>query len=1493
MAWLFRLDFDDGGGWKDITANVNTKSFRYNRYLFNELEPTVNNCSFDMRRDANINSLLTTEKDIAINIQKDSVDYFTGYVRKNFKLTVGPQVGPIKIDCVDPSFLIQKKIDSNIYWANYKVCDSADTSHSIVHQLMVLAGFTTADVATTSITDVIDYFVIDLEEGRTYWDILKQLSFEFGYVFYFNDSGKMNFFNFLIPSKTTTKVVNGDDMLKELVLTKSDEKYRGVEIKFRPHILLEDEKVFSDISGGTEDSSCIILVEPDHYYPVEADTEDWFLQYTVKDREIITVESAAMDTDYQAGIVINEAFVNYHTKAKFSVQNTSALDKYIFKFDVVGDATVKGDLNKVLVLNVAGTEEIRTYEAKWLTIKADAIDLASGLALYYKYSDFQYAFTSNDAYVEYSIGDIVKVTEAKLGLTDEVCLVISTEDRWMKTQTGSTPATYDWIQVRKYILRGIEEFSASSYESTIMATPPVALPAAQASLIPSDVMRFSDDQEGYDDVDTGATTTPVVPAITAEAIATRSIIIEWDRQLNLTNFDHYEMQVSIDDITWYALRNDGVDWKGVLDATTPVDIERVIHSQLPITGTLENPSGIALNYRVRTVTKEPITSSWSSSASATTTVVEAGDIAANSVYANALIAGVLNALIANISEVLQIADEGFIGQNSPDGDLNNPVQGDQRARLDKNELTIEYFEDPDWTTVVKLGGDENGGFHPWVQARGLAKVGAIDEISALGLGDSIPAYSSLFSFDEVTNFSFDQNGNNPWTSSSATQETSSVVYGAGALDLDTPPSGHITNSNGFGIKFNKPFTVDCWTKEGYAFIESEKIPIVQNEKSNSYAFGSTNNHLESDYLKADQAVTLDATTTAYPYKWDKLDSGTYYSYMYCDIVKSDAAGQIDTVTAAFSNQIDSMSSSSANDKFIQSGGVCRLTASRFFVTWEKREGTTFTVRYREGTVTGSSVSYDSIVDITSGTIQAGIASNGSAIDLIGSAGRPLVVYIKADGKIYGRKIAYAPDPATLYAESVISTSGSSTTPCSRPVVTGLSSTSAIVAYEYDGNIKMVAITLDTNHLITSIGSETSPDGVNTLEPCIDRINATHFVIGYIRDTNLTAGWKAYSVSGNVVTVVDSAGSTGTLLLDKPSVAVIDTSGNMVISYREYTTTPLNNKIHTAMLNFNGSSLDFTGDNIVSIDNDTEKHSLGAFIPRSYDVNDVTQRILVTTESYINAVSVPQDHIYYQALPLTYSKITLKGFAADHYVRLDNWGISKTQTDRTLTWGGVTSYHHWSIFFDPAADSLDFTNNGTDIAEIDTSPLVLSTSPCSFYLSEGWHDDLLVLPFGTISTAQSKAHYTGGLPWTNEVDFDKDLVLMPRSGGKIFLAENTEFVSGTLQSTISDTTWRIVGGSGEPAFQNSWTNYGAPYASAAFGKDPVDTIFIRGAVTNGTSGTVVFTLPTGYRPLNGTIDFMVPTANNYAKLTIDTSGNVTLTGTPVNRINIEVSFKAIS
>jgi hypothetical protein len=62
----------------------------------------------------------------------------------------------------------------------------------------------------------------------------------------------------------------------------------------------------------------------------------------------------------------------------------------------------------------------------------------------------------------------------------------------------------------------------------------------------------------------------------------------------------------------------------------------------------------------------------------------------------------------------------------------------------------------------------------------------------------------------------------------------------------------------------------------------------------------------------------------------------------------------------------------------------------------------------------------------------------------------------------------------------------------------------------------------------------------------------------------------------------------------------------------------------------------------------------------------------------------------------------------------------------------------------------------------------------------------------------------------------------------------------------------VGAAGEPGFEHSWTNAGDANETVAFYKDREGVVHLKGVATGGTSSTVIFQLPEGYRPASGKV-----------------------------------------
>lgn len=159
----------------------------------------------------------------------------------------------------------------------------------------------------------------------------------------------------------------------------------------------------------------------------------------------------------------------------------------------------------------------------------------------------------------------------------------------------------------------------------------------------------------------GTTAAPAKPVILAVGFVS-SIAVYIDKQATLAGQCFYHVQVSEDQINWYEPRLDGVNWRyDTLDGYATVGTETYWHTNIPYTGTEEDPQGRTLYYRVRRVKQaDPLElSDWSDPASATTRPVENWDIAANEITAEKLYVENIAAITGNLSAVSGGGDDPY------------------------------------------------------------------------------------------------------------------------------------------------------------------------------------------------------------------------------------------------------------------------------------------------------------------------------------------------------------------------------------------------------------------------------------------------------------------------------------------------------------------------------------------------------------------------------------------------------------------------------------------------------------------------------------------------------------------------------------------------------------------------------------------------------------------------------------------------------------------
>lgn len=114
-------------------------------------------------------------------------------------------------------------------------------------------------------------------------------------------------------------------------------------------------------------------------------------------------------------------------------------------------------------------------------------------------------------------------------------------------------------------------------------------------------------------------------------------------------------------------------------------------------------------------------------------------------------------------------------------------------------------------------------------------------------------------------------------------------------------------------------------------------------------------------------------------------------------------------------------------------------------------------------------------------------------------------------------------------------------------------------------------------------------------------------------------------------------------------------------------------------------------------------------------------------------------------------------------------------------------------------------------------------------------------------------------------------------GGIESLDGISYVRGDNSAYLPGTdTWHQVGGAGEPAYVSGWG--GLAGELVYFRKNPMGDVHLVGKATPGT-GTTVFVLPVGYRPIKKVADRIAKAqgSGNFVTVDVNTDGTVTVAG----------------
>ena len=112
----------------------------------------------------------------------------------------------------------------------------------------------------------------------------------------------------------------------------------------------------------------------------------------------------------------------------------------------------------------------------------------------------------------------------------------------------------------------------------------------------------------------------------------------------------------------------------------------------------------------------------------------------------------------------------------------------------------------------------------------------------------------------------------------------------------------------------------------------------------------------------------------------------------------------------------------------------------------------------------------------------------------------------------------------------------------------------------------------------------------------------------------------------------------------------------------------------------------------------------------------------------------------------------------------------------------------------------------------------------------------------------------------------------------------------LRDALTPEDWRNVSTDAVNGYENSWADN---TVVASFYKDPFGIVRLKGNIDTGTSGTVAFTLPEGYRPDEA--QYLIAlgaggAAGNFVLVGTDGTVTPTMTGANINLNDISFRVK---
>lgn len=406
----------------DLTQVINSDDIVYHSLCFkyqllNGLKSSSNQISLQLYKTcSSIEDIIVTNGDIKAILKDGSKTIFTGYLSSNHNWSIsstGESVLNLTVEDVGTKLLVKSFIKDGEYLIN-------SSAYMAIYEICTVAGISIAQDCAI----ILDTVIKKVERDTTCKDILEQLLYELGYVYYFNEYGNLLVYKIECTSTENLRVIDKDYLYcvgnSAINIKKSIRKYNGAKVTFTRLGTATDYLIYRNTTGKDDTHPyCYFSLKPNEHFDGveiydEIETEDTFRTPSlvqacnakseteiVGSNEILSVDNVSIILKAQTGSIEGSINNAGGTNLLIDVKNNGSLSYYITQLDAIADIVFVKDTNIISTTDTISQDSdssssIISEEVNFIHTKEMASYHANLISQYYRYANTQYEFYSTE-----------------------------------------------------------------------------------------------------------------------------------------------------------------------------------------------------------------------------------------------------------------------------------------------------------------------------------------------------------------------------------------------------------------------------------------------------------------------------------------------------------------------------------------------------------------------------------------------------------------------------------------------------------------------------------------------------------------------------------------------------------------------------------------------------------------------------------------------------------------------------------------------------------------------------------------------------------------------------------------------------------------------------------------------------------------------------------------------------------------------------------------